>query len=59
MKTFICSAEVVNIYNNGENFLQRVYKASNLQQAQTGFIQYLKSNRNLNTFSNITVNEAL
>lgn len=59
MKTFICSAKVVNIYNNGENFLQRVYKACNLQQAQTGFTQYLESNRNLNTFSNITVNEAL
>lgn len=59
MKTFICSAEVVNIYNNGENFLQRVYRASNFQQAQTGFTQYLESNRNLTTFSNITVNEAL
>lgn len=58
MKTFICKAYVKNIYNNGENFLQREYKADTVCQALEGFTQYLQSNNNLVSFRILSVEEA-
>ena len=55
MKTFQVSAEVINIYNNGENVINTTYKAKNKQKALQGFIEYLKSNHNLISFSNIKI----
>lgn len=55
MKTFQVSAEVVNIYGNGENVINTTYKAENKEKALQGFIDYLKSNRNLKTFSNVQI----
>lgn len=58
MKTFICKADVKNIYNNGENFLQREYKADTVYKALEGFTQYLESNNNLVSFRILSVEEA-
>ena len=55
MKTFQVSAEVVNIYGNGENVINTTYKAENKEKALQGFIDYLESNRNLKTFSNVQI----
>lgn len=55
MKTFQVSAEVVNIYNNGENVINTIYKAENKEKALQGFIDYLKSNPNLISFSNVQI----
>ncbi|AGH31918.1 hypothetical protein VPIG_00060 [Vibrio phage PWH3a-P1] len=55
MKTFQVSAEVVNIYGNGEDVINTTYKAENKEKALQGFIDYLKSNRNLKTFSNVQI----
>lgn len=55
MKVFQVSAEVVNIYGNGENVINTVYKAENKEKALQGFIDYLESNRNLKTFSNVQI----
>lgn len=55
MKTFQVSAEVVNIYGNGENVINTTYKAETKEKALQGFTDYLKSNRNLKTFSNVQI----
>lgn len=55
MKIFQVSAEVVNIYGNGENVINTTYKAETKEKALQGFIDYLKSNRNLKTFSNVQI----
>ena len=57
MKTFKVSAEVVNIYGNGENTVRTTYKAESKEKALQGFIEYLESNRNLKRFSNVTISE--
>ncbi|AUR91550.1 hypothetical protein NVP1161O_108 [Vibrio phage 1.161.O._10N.261.48.C5] len=57
MKTFKVSAEVVNIYGNGENTVNTAYKAESEEKALQGFIKYLESNRNLKTFSNVKTSE--
>lgn len=57
MKTFTCKADVKNIYNNGENFLQREYKADTVYKALEGFTQYLQSNKNLVSFKILSVEE--
>lgn len=58
MRTFICKAGVKNIYNNGENFLQREYKADTVYKALEGFTQYLESNKNLISFRILSIEEA-
>lgn len=55
METFRVSADVVNIYGNGQNKIETTYKAENKEKALQGFVTYLKSNRNLKTFSNIII----
>ncbi len=55
MKTFQVSAEVVNIYGNGENMINTTYRAENKEKALQGFIDYLKSNHNLISFSNVKI----
>lgn len=55
MKTFQVSANVVNIYGNGENVINTTYKAETKEKALQGFIDYLKSNRNLKTFANVQI----
>lgn len=58
MKTFKVYAEVINIYNNGENVIDTTYKAENKEKALQGFTDYLQSNRSLISFSNVKVYEA-
>lgn len=58
MKTFKVYADVENIYNNGQNVIDTTYRAESEEKALQGFIDYLKSNRNLKTFSNVQVKEA-
>lgn len=58
MKTFICKADVKNIYNNGENFLQREYKADTVYKALEGFTEYLQGNKNLVSFRILSIEEA-
>lgn len=55
MKTFQVSADVVNIYGNSENVINTTYRAQTKEKALQGFIDYLKSNRNLKTFSNVQI----
>lgn len=55
MKVFQVSAEVVNIYGNGENVINTIYKAENKEKALQGFIDYLESNRNLISYSNVQI----
>lgn len=55
MNTYTVSAKVVNIYNNGFNEINTTYKAQNKQKALQGFTDYLKSNRNIVSFSNIKI----
>ncbi|ALM62026.1 hypothetical protein AXI64_gp034 [Vibrio phage qdvp001] len=55
MKVFQVSAEVVNIYGNGENVINTTYKAENKEKALQGFIDYLESNRNLISYSNVQI----
>uniref|UniRef100_A0AB39AJH3 Uncharacterized protein n=1 Tax=Vibrio phage P018-4 TaxID=3229728 RepID=A0AB39AJH3_9CAUD len=55
MKTFQVSAEVVNIYGNGENVINTTYKAENKEKALQGFIDYLESNSNLISYSNVQI----
>lgn len=55
MKIFQVSAEVVNIYGNGENVINTTYKAETKEKALQGFTAYLKSNSNLKSFSNIQI----
>ena len=55
MKVFQVSAEVVNIYGNGENVVNTTYKAENKEKALQGFIDYLESNRNLISYSNVQI----
>lgn len=55
MKTFQVSAEVVNIYGNGENMISTTYRAENKEKALQGFIDYLKYNRNLISYSNVQI----
>ncbi|AUR92212.1 hypothetical protein NVP1170O_099 [Vibrio phage 1.170.O._10N.261.52.C3] len=55
MKTFKVSAQVVNIYGNGQNVINTTYKAESKEKALQGFINYLESNSNLKTFSNIKI----
>lgn len=58
METFKVYAEVVNIYSNGENVINTMYKAESHKEALQGFTDYLESNRNLISFSNVKVLEA-
>lgn len=58
MKTFQVFAEVINIYGNGENTIITTYKAENKEKALQGFIDYLNSNRNLISYSNVQIKEA-
>ena len=55
LRAFKVSANVVNIYGNGENVINTEYRAENKEKALQGFIDYLKSNRNLKTFSNVQI----
>lgn len=55
MKTFKVSADVVNIYGNGLDKVDTTYRAENKEKALQGFTDYLKSNRNLKTFSNVQI----
>lgn len=55
MKTFEVSANVVNIYGNGINRVETTYRSENKEKALQGFTDYLKSNRNLKTFSNVQI----
>lgn len=55
MKTFQVSAEVENIYGNGEDVINMTYKAENKEKALQGFIDYLESNRNLISYSNVQI----
>lgn len=55
MKTYQVSAEVVNLYGNGENVINTTYKAENKEKALQGFIDYLESNRNIVSYSNVQI----
>lgn len=55
MKTDQVSAEVVNLYGNGENVINTTYKAENKEKALQGFIDYLESNRNIVSYSNVQI----
>ncbi len=55
MENFKASADVVNIYGNNQNRIETIYKAENKEKALQGFTNYLESNRNLKTFSNIII----
>lgn len=55
MRAFKVSAEVVNIYDNGQNTIETTYKAGNKEKALQGFTAYLKANSNLKSFSNIQI----
>lgn len=55
MKTFKVSAKVVNIYGNGEDLIQTTYTAISKQKALQGFTEYLTSNKNVVSFSNIKI----
>lgn len=57
MREFRVSADVKNIYNNNENTISTLYRANNKKKALQGFIDYLKSNKNLISFSNIQIKE--
>lgn len=55
MKTFKVSAVVANIYDNGENVIETTYRAKTKEKALQGFLNYLSSNRNLKTYSNVQI----
>ena len=55
MNTYKVSAKVANIYNNGFDEVNTTYKAKNKEKALQGFIDYLKYNRNIISFSNIKI----
>ena len=55
MNTYKVSAKVANIYNNGFDEVNTTYKAQNKEKALQGFIDYLKYNRNIISFSNIKI----
>lgn len=57
MNTFQVSAKVTNIYGNGEDMIATTYKAENKEKALQGFMEYLKSNRNLISYSDVKIKE--
>lgn len=57
MKNFKVSAQVLNVYDNGENSINTIYRATNKKEALKGFKSYLSSNKNLVSFKNIVITE--